>query len=226
MLNCLGPDASTAPGPYTESKRRAEQIVLDHAAQGLPAVIVRPGGLIGPGDRRLTPPARMLLGLVNGTIRGYLDTYLWLQDVRDVARSVVHQTRDLMTGSVASISSHPVAFRALMDELHRLTGLPMPRLRVSRTVALAAAHLEELLTRWRLRSAPTASLEGIRVSPSSRPAPWDGPLLRTPLRPLSRTLSDTLKDFARRRLLTPRARAAVNDRCGAKSGTLSPEKFR
>ena len=42
-------------GAYTESKVRAEQIVLDAFGKGLPATIVRPGQIFGPGAEMLLP---------------------------------------------------------------------------------------------------------------------------------------------------------------------------
>ena len=42
-------------GPYTESKLRAERIVLGAIREGLPATIVRPGQIFGPGAEMVAP---------------------------------------------------------------------------------------------------------------------------------------------------------------------------
>ena len=42
-------------GAYTQTKLRAETMVLEAAANGLPAVVIRPGQIFGPGAERVTP---------------------------------------------------------------------------------------------------------------------------------------------------------------------------
>lgn len=42
-------------GAYTQTKLRAETMVLEAAAKGLPAVVIRPGQIFGPGAERVTP---------------------------------------------------------------------------------------------------------------------------------------------------------------------------
>src|SRR5215472_14446694 len=49
-------------GAYTESKVQAERIVLDAVAKGLPAVILRPGQIFGPGAETVPPYATLALG--------------------------------------------------------------------------------------------------------------------------------------------------------------------
>jgi len=74
--------------PYVDTKRAAEEIVLRHAGQGLPAVIVNPGFMLGPWDTRPTS-GRMILEIARGWAflapRGG-NCFL---DVRDAAIGVV-----------------------------------------------------------------------------------------------------------------------------------------
>ena len=51
----------------------------------MPVVVVQPTMPIGPGDRALTPPTRMIVDFVNGRAPAFVDTLLNLVDVRDVA---------------------------------------------------------------------------------------------------------------------------------------------
>jgi dihydroflavonol-4-reductase len=53
--SALNPDAVV--GPYAKSKAEATLLVLQAAAAGLPASVVFPTGLCGPGDHGDTPPA-------------------------------------------------------------------------------------------------------------------------------------------------------------------------
>jgi nucleoside-diphosphate-sugar epimerase len=48
-------------GTYTESKVQAERTVLDAIAKGLPAVIVRPGQIFGPGAEMVPPYGTLAL---------------------------------------------------------------------------------------------------------------------------------------------------------------------
>jgi dihydroflavonol-4-reductase len=51
--------------PYVDTKRAAEEVVLRHVGQGLPAVIVNPGFMLGPWDTRPTS-GRMILEIARG----------------------------------------------------------------------------------------------------------------------------------------------------------------
>ena len=76
-------------GPYCRSKYRAECHAFELARQGAPIVVVNPTLPVGPGDRGLSPPARMMLDFCKGKRREYLDAELNLIDVRDVALGMV-----------------------------------------------------------------------------------------------------------------------------------------
>ena len=71
-------------GPYARSKWQAEKVARDFMDK-LPIVIVLPTLPLGPGDRRLTPPSRMLLDFSSGRIEAYIDCILNIIDVRDAA---------------------------------------------------------------------------------------------------------------------------------------------
>ena len=74
--------------PYVDTKRAAEEVILRHVGQGLPAVIVNPGFMLGPWDTRPTS-GRMILEIARGWAflapRGG-NCFL---DVRDAAIGVV-----------------------------------------------------------------------------------------------------------------------------------------
>ena len=62
----------SVPGPYCRSKFVAEQRALEAAQRGLPVIVVNPTLPVGPGDRFLTPPTRMLVLFLNGGTPAYL----------------------------------------------------------------------------------------------------------------------------------------------------------
>ena len=75
-------------GPYCRSKWRAEEAAAEAAQDGDPVVIVRPSIPVGPGDRHLGPPTRMICDFCNGRIKGHLDGDLNFIDVRDIAAGI------------------------------------------------------------------------------------------------------------------------------------------
>lgn len=76
-------------GAYTHAKIAAERIVRDATAQrGLPAVVIRPGQIVGPGAERVVPNATLALGgfwLAVGPSRQTLPL-VYLDDVVDAMR--------------------------------------------------------------------------------------------------------------------------------------------
>ena len=75
----------SVPGPYCRSKFVAEQRALEAAQRGLPVIVVNPTLPVGPGDRFLTPPTRMLVLFLNGGTPAYLDYDFNMIDVRNAA---------------------------------------------------------------------------------------------------------------------------------------------
>ena len=50
-----------AVGPYCRSKLLAEQYAFSLASRGLPIVVANPTMPVGPGDRGLSPPTRLIV---------------------------------------------------------------------------------------------------------------------------------------------------------------------
>ena len=55
------------------------------AGRGLPVVVANPTMPVGPGDRGLSPPTRLILDFCRGKLPVAMDCTLNLIDVRDVA---------------------------------------------------------------------------------------------------------------------------------------------
>jgi len=80
--------------PYLDSKVHAERVVLDIMQRGLPALIVNPGGMIGPEDN-FHSPSSALLKLFFHRINPFVVAWrLNLVDVRDVADGLVQAYRN------------------------------------------------------------------------------------------------------------------------------------
>ncbi|MCW5752848.1 MAG: NAD-dependent epimerase/dehydratase family protein [Alphaproteobacteria bacterium] len=151
------------PGPYCRSKFLAERAAMDAAASGQPVVIVNPTLPIGPGDLRLTPPSRMLIGFLNGRIPAFLESEFNLIDVRDVAEGHILAAEKGRIGERYILGHRNLRLSELLALLQRLTGLPIPRMRVPYALAFAAALVDEGLSRLTGRP-PNAPITGVRLA--------------------------------------------------------------
>lgn len=179
------------PGPYCRSKFRAEEAARQAAASGLPVVIVNPTMPLGPGDRLLTPPTKMVLGFVNGRIPAYLNCEFNLVDARDAALGHILAAEHGRIGERYILGATNIELRELLRELSVLTGHRMPSLRIPYGVALSAALVSETIANFRRRP-PVAPITGVRLARNSMA--FDCTKARTELRWQARPLRQTLYD--------------------------------
>lgn len=151
------------PGPYCRSKYLAEQEAMAAAQRGLPVIVVNPTLPVGPGDFRLTPPTKMLLKFINGDVHAYLECELNLIDVRDVAIGHIHAAERGRVGERYILGNENLKLSELLNLLQELTGLPMPKRRVSYLTALATAAISEFVSDRVTRRPPIAPLTGVRL---------------------------------------------------------------
>jgi dihydroflavonol-4-reductase len=78
-------ELADAVGPYCRSKLRAEDEAMARARDGHAVLVANPTMPVGPGDRGLSPPSRLIRDFCRGRIPARLDCTLNLIDVRDVA---------------------------------------------------------------------------------------------------------------------------------------------
>ncbi len=117
-------------GPYCRSKFLAEQVAFQAARDGLPVVIVAPTLPIGPGDRLITPPTRMILDFLNVKIPAYYNCRFNLADVRDIARGHILAAEYGRPGERYILGHENITLGELLQMLQEITGLSMPKLRV------------------------------------------------------------------------------------------------
>jgi dihydroflavonol-4-reductase len=182
------------PGPYCRSKFLAEEAAREAARGGLPVVIVNPTMPIGPGDDLLTPPSRMILGFLNGETPAYLDCEFNLVDARDVAAGQNLAAEKGRVGERYILGNVNLSLGALLAELQRLTGLPMPRTRIPYALALASALVSEGISNV-TKKPPVAPLTGVRLARTSMA--FDCSKARTDLGWSCRTLEQSLRDAIR-----------------------------
>ncbi len=149
-------------GPYCRSKFLAEQAVVAAAGEGFPVVIVSPTLPIGPGDRNLTPPGRMISDFLQGKIPGYIDCVMNYVDVRDAAIGHVLAAEEGKPGCRYILSGYNLTLVEFFSLLSKASSCPVPKFRVPLSLALAWAIMEEWFAKITGRR-PRSSTTGIRL---------------------------------------------------------------
>ena len=152
------------PGPYCRSKFLAEQEAFKAAHNGLPVVIVAPTLPVGPGDNRLTPPTRMILDFINGTTPAYLNCGLNLIDVRDVARGHILAAEYGRSGERYIFGNENLYLSDLLTRIEKITGFPMPKIRVPYWIALSTGACSEFVSDFITHRPPVAPVSGVRLT--------------------------------------------------------------
>jgi len=158
------PDVSHLFGAYKRSKYVAEHEVLSAAAQGTPVTIVLPTFPVGPRDAAPTPSGRLIRDFLDGRMPGFVDTSLNVAHVDDVAAGHVLAMESGRIGRTYILGGENLTLHQLLAILAEQTGLPPPRLRVPRGIALAAAYLSDTVEGRLLRREPFVPLEATRMS--------------------------------------------------------------
>ncbi len=197
-------------GHYKRSKYVAEHEVLRAAAEGAPVVLVHPTFPVGPGDRRPTPTGKVVLDYLNGRMPGFVDTQMNVVHVDDLARGHLLALERGRQGRSYIAGGENLSMQDLLGTLASVTGLPAPRLRAPRSLALATAFVSEQLEGRLLRRAPSVPLEGARMATTTMA--FDDTRARVELgytsRPAAQALGDSARWFAANGYVNP-ARAAA-----------------
>ncbi len=152
-----------AVGPYCRSKLLAEQYAFSLARAGRPVVVANPTMPVGPGDRGLSPPSRLILDFCRGALPAMMDCTLNLIDVRDVALGLSLVMERAEPGRRYLLGHENLTLAALLGLLSEMTGAAVPRWRVPYSVGLAVAWLSELYADHLSGRPPQATVTGVRL---------------------------------------------------------------
>jgi dihydroflavonol-4-reductase len=155
---------SDAVGPYCRSKLRAEQYAFALAGQGLPVIVANPTMPVGPGDRGISPPTRLVVDFSRGHLPATMDCTLNLIDVRDLAHGLSLVMERGNPGRRYLLGHRNLTLTELFVLLSELTGVRAPRWRVPYSVGLAVAWLSEWLADYCTGRSPKATLTGVRLA--------------------------------------------------------------
>lgn len=151
-------------GPYCRSKFLAEQAAFKAAAEGQPVVIVAPTLPIGPGDRRITPPTRMILDFINSRTPAYLECGFNMIDVRDIATGHILAADHGRHGERYILGNENLTLSKFLGQIEEVTGLEMPKIRIPFWIALATGAVCEFFADHVTHRQPRAPLTGVRLA--------------------------------------------------------------
>lgn len=153
-----------AVGPYCRSKLLAENAALERARAGRPVLVANPTMPVGPGDRGLSPPTRLVRDFCRGRLPARMDCTLNLIDVRDVAEGLVGVMERGAPGRRYLLGGDNLTLVEMLGILSELTGVPVPRWSVPYPLGLAVAWFSELWADRVTGTAPKATLTGVRLT--------------------------------------------------------------
>jgi dihydroflavonol-4-reductase len=156
------PRGGMTPCPYVITKSEAEEVLRDSIAQGLNAVIVNPGFMIGPWDWKPSS-GRMLIGV--GTRFAPLAPTggCSICDVRDVAAGILAALDRGRTGENYILAGHNLTYLEIFRLFSRVGGTRPPIMRMGPLQRVIAGRGGDLLGKWR-RSEPDINSASIAMS--------------------------------------------------------------
>ncbi len=150
---------------YKRSKWQAEQVATQLARNGLPVIIVNPSAPVGPRDVKPTPTGQVIVDFLNRKMPAYLDTGLNWVHVRDVAIGHILAAERGGIGEryILGNAEGNWTMKEALDVLEELTRIPAPKTRIPYFVALAAAHVNEMVSAVTGKP-PKAPLAGVQMA--------------------------------------------------------------
>ncbi|MFP4136061.1 MAG: NAD-dependent epimerase/dehydratase family protein [Candidatus Acetothermia bacterium] len=186
------------PSDYKISKYFAERQALELEAESeLDVVIASPTVPVGPGDYGPTPTGRMILEFLKGGMAGFVDMDFNIVDVEDVAEGHVLAMEKGESGKRYVLGNRNTNLSEVLQQLHRITGLPGPRFRIPYPLALTAAWVDEFFEGFLLNRRPRipiASIQSTRVDERIDLTPWLDEL-GVPKTPMAKSLKKAVDWF-------------------------------
>ncbi len=151
-------------GHYKRSKYMAEEVALEAGRGGQQVIVLNPTTPIGAHDIKPTPTGRIVVDFLNRNFPAYLDTGLNLVDVGEAARAHVAALTRGQPGQRYILGGENLTLKQILDKMSAITGLPSPKTKVPRAVALGFAFFDELVTGRIRGKEPRATVEAVRMS--------------------------------------------------------------
>lgn len=182
--------------PYNYSKAEGERIVRSAIEKGLDAVIINPGGMLGPYDFKPSHFGTTILSIAMGKLPALVDAGLSWVDIRDVSRGMIDACEHAAPGAKYILSGHWVTLKYIAERVAYVTGVSPPRVVLPMWIAKLSAPLATLFDRIR-GSQPQITpiaLNELQSNPDISHARATVELGYEP-RPLEQTINDTVEWF-------------------------------
>lgn len=115
--------------PYHRSKAQGEKLVSEMIQQqGLNAVIVNPGALMGPMDYEPSLLGQVFIDMFHGRLPALLNIVADCADIRDVSAAIITAAERGRVGERYLLTGEPVSLRQMTQTWSELTGCKVPRL--------------------------------------------------------------------------------------------------
>lgn len=128
---------------YAETKYRGDLITWELCReQGLPLVAIYPGSVLGPGDPK--PSGRYIEALIHSSLPAtvFHDSIITYVHVRDVAEVIVRALeKENNIGEKYLVGKHRLSFGEYNQMISRLSGVPLPKIRLPDSLVMFQAAL-------------------------------------------------------------------------------------
>lgn len=130
--------------PYIDTKREGEEVILQYCKKGLPAVVVNPGYVFGPWDKR--PGVNRFFEMAaRGRLWFYIDGGLSIVDVDDVVQGHLLAMEKGRIGERYILSNQNVTYKELLFLVNEFLGKRPPRLRIPYLLLLTLGYFGDAL---------------------------------------------------------------------------------
>ncbi|MFQ5708756.1 MAG: SDR family oxidoreductase [bacterium] len=128
--------------PYIDTKRAGEEVVLEYGRKGLPVVVVNPGYVFGPWDKR---PGlnRLLILAAQKKLWFYIGGGLSVVDVADVVQGQILAMEKGQAGQRYILSNQNLTYKEFMSMANEFLGQKPPRFRIPFWVMFSAGLMAE-----------------------------------------------------------------------------------
>jgi len=146
---------------YARTKCEAEKLVLGEAKNGLPAVVVNPGVVIGERDSKPTPSGEVILKFLKRIYPGYFDALWCTADVDDAAQGHIAAAEKGKTGERYILcNKEHYTLRELFKILEKISGVRSPFIKIPYPALLAFVFIDEWSGQF-IRHRPLLSSKGL-----------------------------------------------------------------
>jgi dihydroflavonol-4-reductase len=183
------------PCPYVTSKRAAEELVLEHVAEGLDAVIVNPGFMLGPWDWRPSSGRMMLEVAARFTPLAPVGSFN-VCDVRDVSAGAIAAAKLGKPGRRYILGGHNLTYFELWRKMAMLAGKRGPLFPAGPMQRMIGGGMGDLWFRLSGKE-PDLNSAGVGMSSQHHRFRSDRAIqeLEYKIRPLEQTLQDAWNWF-------------------------------